>query len=267
MEDHQEVDDHFKVPLDNFARQLDVLEQYNNGPKTIDHISRMSLYKQFDPLVEASKSPPGQPIVIKNDIADNEFKNEEATLNESATLICINTPAPKNHHHHENKSPLRSEVEMEMNGHSNVNEMLLNASSCQQQQEDLDLLEQMERLFTELALINEQIVDIASDHLHSAQQQLINSQKEEDKLIIEKNNLVDELNKVEKNYFDTHTRYENMRTIVKEMDNRDAINKDKVVELSEKLKEKELESRKWKQVAEDSIEKYYYCYLLLITFI
>lgn len=243
MEDHHHQDFDFKTPLDQFNQELDGLEKYNTNDSAI---SRISLYKQFDPLVGFPKSP----VQVQLDAATRETPEtimpEETVFNESSTLIHINTPASKRNVENHNSLPGDFEP---ANGHFNLGDVL-DASTITQEAES----EKHQAYLTELSLLNEQLADLYGEQLRSFPHQLLNSQKEEERLITENNSLRDELNKVEKNYFDTHTRYENMRSVVKEMDIRDAVNKDKLLEINENLKEKELECRKWKKIAEESVQ-------------
>lgn len=235
----------FKSPQE-FNEVLDNLEKYKNEQSNGSNLARMSLFRAFDPLVGSESKSPANHLnsIVQNDIPEIPALNNGVEINESSTmLIQINTPSAKKHHF--NVENANSAHEGNTNGHYIIDDTIKLDENFKHQTDSLNM-----DLLNELTLINEQIIFLAEDQLETAHQQCINQQKEEERLIVEKDNIIEELNKVEKNYFDTHSRYENMRTIVKQLEARDAANKEKVFELTNKLKEKDQECRKWKHTAE-----------------
>lgn len=249
MEDDQQFHE-FKAPQE-FNEELDKLEKYKNEQSNGSNLARMSLFRVFDPLVGSeSKSPASHlNLIAQSEAPAIPVLNNGVGINESSTtLIHINTPSAKQHHFDVENANSVHEGEStrgNTNGHYIMNDTIDLDENFKHDTDSLNM-----DLLNELTLINEQIIYLAENQLEAAHQQCINQQKEEERLIVEKDNIIEELNKVEKNYFDTHSRYENMRTIVKQLETRDAANKEKVVELTNKLTEKEQECRKWKHTAE-----------------
>lgn len=242
-------DDEFKTPTDKFVQELDALEKYSN--KNSDTIARMSLFKQFDPMVNQNVSPRVNHHQTGNNLLEEfvtETNNNSEEINQSATLIHINSPAFKN-------SPT--------NDISNTNGVAHIEPNFNDQQivllnEEIGLLESrnsaLESLVSQLSLINEETVDLSTRKICTLQETVDNCMKEIGKLSDSKNQLSEEINGVEKNYYEIHSRYDNLRSLVKEMDNRESDNKSKLQELTNKLKLKEHECRKWKVHAEEAIE-------------
>ncbi len=249
MEDQQHQDE-FKVPEEKFDEELKLLEKYNNEQQISSSLARMSLFRNFDPLMKTeSKSPAG---LVNSPASNHDFpalQNGGDIGDTTTTLIHINTPSSKMQHHHKVENATAAEEgeqSSNINGHHCImDNTIIEDHHLKQGTDHLDT-----KLLNELAIINEQVIDLAEAQLQVVHQQLENKQKEVERLSAEKDSLIEELNKVVKNYFDTHSRYENMQTIVKQMEARDAVNKERIAELTEKLGEKNQECQKWKHVAD-----------------
>lgn len=264
MEDDQQFHE-FKAPQE-FKTELDNLEKYKNEPTNGSNLARMSLFRVFDPLVGSEAKSPAHHLnsTVQNDMSPVPVLNNgvgiKQELEVSTTLIHINTPSSKQHRfdvENANAALENESTKGNTNGHYIMDETIEMNENFKHETDSLNM-----ELLNELTLINEQIIYLAEDQLEAAHQQHIDQQKKEERFNVEKDNIIEELNRVEKNYFDTHSRYENMRTIVKQLEARDAANKEKVFELTNKLKEKDQECRKLKQTAET--QKYVFIFLLCL---
>lgn len=241
-------DDEFKTPTDKFVHELDALESYGNK-NPVDNIARMSLFKQFDPLVSQSvavnQPPPEQAINTITTAAEELHPNDN--INQSATLIHINSPVSC-------KITTTSSPEITSNtngvgGHD----------TNQAMSDEIRLLESknaaLEDLVIKLSLINEDIVNLSIVKVCALQESVEESRKEATKDCEIRKQLEDEINSVEKNYYEIHSRYDNLRSLVKEMDSRDEKNKARFNEMNSALMEKQNECLSWKARAEEAIER------------
>lgn len=240
-------DEEFKTPSQKFITELDALEKYNH--REVNNVARMSLFTQFDPL--ASKSP-RLPVSAEEPSTEGQAPPVDEKIeefNQSTTLIHINA------------TPIKST----MGEPSSINEFTTNGVSDHadldrhqqiiQMNEEIGILESknetLELLLGQLMLTHENAVDAALKNISSLQA-IISSNKE---ALASKNQLEEDMNVVEKNYYEIHSRYESLRSIVKEMDNREAQYKTEISVLNNKLKEKELECQKFRSRMEEAIEK------------
>ncbi|KPM11062.1 Transforming acidic coiled-coil-containing protein 3 (ERIC-1)-like protein [Sarcoptes scabiei] len=237
-------------PSEKFLQELGALKYSNVN--TEPSVTRMSIVRQFDPMTADHQTPNSNnrpsisiqsvnvsspAFVQRNSINlnlqnpdpgnDNEIESSES--NQSATLIHLNTPLrPINGDHlteitnSSNKS----------NGCTNLKNSFLEPQNEQiiQMNEEIGNLElkseNLELLIGQLALINEEVIELA----------------------------MKKINKIQKDLEKKDEAYDNLRSLVKEMDNRESQNRSKTQELISKLKEKEQECKNWKQQAEEAVE-------------
>ena len=88
--------------------------------------------------------------------------------------------------------------------------------------------------------INQKDIDMKDEELKK--NSMIISQLEED------------INGVEKNYYEIHSRYDSLRTLVKEMDQQLLQKTNRIKELKDKLKEKHDDCIRLRQQADEAIE-------------
>lgn len=238
---------------EKFIEDVGSLE-YNNCET--GNLHRLSLYRQFDPLISSTKTPVRLP---NNNAANNLHVDENPQpLNDTNTLIRLNTTVKTD----------CDENESVLNVKSNGNAANDDSSNQQivQMNEEIGLLETKNEnlglVIAHLTLLNEDIINLSMNKITNLQETIFSKEDDLNKLSMIKNQLEEDLNGIEKNYYEIHSRYDNLRTLVKEMDQKESQDKAKIQDLSIKLKERENECLKWKHQAEEASEKY----LILLKF-
>lgn len=231
-----------------FLQHLNDLEKYSE--KNTDNLARMSLFTQFDPLVaqvnkDAQNDPP--PSHNNNPSHQHEFATinesmEDEQINRSGMLINVNTPA----------KPVNGANGIHCaNGMVPDNSSPSDDASYQEPDPSANHVSTLQTLIGQLALFNQKTVDIAVE-------QVENHRAEIAKLTAINTQLAEDMNGVEKSYYDIHSRYDSLRSIVKDMDNRESEREVMIAQLSEKLNEKENENHHLRS----SLEKYVGLFIL-----
>ena len=255
----QHLEEEFKTTSDMFGQELDALEQHTHGTASGkvtgiggSAISRMSLFKQFDPLVGLVQPVNSISSIDETNVSFSlePYQQTETIDDESVgnTLIHLNTPIRPNRRQSSQQPLAAPNYDDHTNGHMirDLDQLLnitINGNDQPINHHDQEGILQLQTRINELVLINEQLY-------LTLKQQLTESQNEIDRLNAANNGLAEELNMVEKNYYDTHSRYENLRAIVKEMDEKEESDRQTSFQLAEKLKEREDECLKWKHEIE-----------------
>lgn len=235
---------------EKFIEDVGSLE-YNNCET--GNLHRLSLFRQFDPLISQTKTPVRLP---NNDANTPHVDVDPQPMNETNTLIHLNSPMKTD----------SDEMEPAVNSNGNAANDDSHNQQIVQMNEEIGLLEtkneNLELVIAHLTLLNEDIVNLVMNKITNLQESISSKEDELNKLSNIKNQLEEDINGIEKNYYEIHSRYDNLRTLVKEMDQKESQDKAKIQDLSIKLRDRENECLKWKHQAEEALEKY----LILFNF-
>jgi hypothetical protein len=274
-------DEDFKIPGNKFVEELEVLEK-----KTIvmsseeQSLARMSLFRQFDPLVQMNNDLINKTKNISfnefNEILMTETNDINISSNESTTLMNFNSPlivpniSANNHSFQKN---VKNDSLFQTNDKNS--DQLSNALQTQELLFQEKLIEKERQIFQleeKLNVVNSKSekYELLLNLLHNLNQEMaeIASQLIES-IIAEKNELIDrcnqmtaertqaleDVNSVEKSFYEVHNRYDKVRTALEESKQREMQLNQQYIELMDQLNEKEQMYELLKAKAEEKIEK------------
>ncbi|CAG2113883.1 unnamed protein product [Medioppia subpectinata] len=286
-------DDEFKMP-ERFVQELDALERRTIADTNQSLNSRASVLRRFDPLVdgmdlsdlvkktnhlnlndrtfEHNISLNANESRLHNETIDGVGGHEMSTRvhNESTTLMNFNSPVnvPNNN----SRADPITERNDTNNGQNNdllVNELRIKELLFQEKliekdrqlhglEENLNIVnnncEKYEVLLHLLHNCNEEVVEMASqviDDLTEDKKELINKCNE---MSAERTQALEEVNNVEKNFYEVHNRYDKVRTALEDSKLKEIQFNEQYMELMDKLHEKEHMYELLKSKAEEKIE-------------
>jgi hypothetical protein len=282
-------DEDFKIPSNKFVEELEVLEK-----KTIvmsseePSLARMSLFRQFDPLVQMNND-----LINKTkNISFNEFNDNLMTetndindingintsSNESTTLMNFNSPlivpniSANNHSIQINvnkNDPLFQTIDNknsdQLSNALQTKELLFQEKLIEKERQIFQLEEKLnvvnsksekyEFLLNLLHNLNQEMAEIASQLIES-----IIAEKNElidrcNQMTAERTQALEDVNSVEKSFYEVHNRYDKVRTALEESKQREMQLNQQCIELLDQLNEKEQMYELLKAKAEEKIEK------------
>ena len=289
---------------DRFVHELEALEKKSLVSEDNRSLTRISLLRKFDPLVDTIDSnndslmrtnlsvnqstyrveTNNQNITNISNITSNQTF-EERVQNESTTLMNFNSPLNIANHNSRADSSLQltaNENDLmtkndEQKNDFQTKELLFHEKLIEKErqihhlEESLNLVknncQRYEFLLNLLHNCNEEVVQMASqiiDNLMADKNELIDKC---DEMSVERAQALEEVSNVEKNFYEVHNRYDKVRTALEESKQREIQFNEQYMELMDKLKEKEQMYELLKTKAEQKIEEYVITYQPIIQLV
>lgn len=262
-------DNQFNANTDQFIEQLDQWEYNKDGNRRVVNVGRISLYRQFDPLVDtpmkvaaaaATATPPSSNDTYNScldpQVDNNNDESDLNSNNRSEDLLHLNTPMKTN----DNNDNLDGK-NIVVNDNKIINENGLTPLQQQNIEMNDEKIEKLQQKNDDLGLLMEQLLLYNEEIINQTTMKLSINQKDIDMKDeeLKKNSMIisqleEDINGVEKNYYEIHSRYDSLRTLVKEMDQQLLQKTNRIKELKDKLKEKHDDCIRLRQQADEAIE-------------
>ncbi|KAH9416787.1 Transforming acidic coiled-coil-containing protein 2 [Dermatophagoides pteronyssinus] len=249
----------FQTLSDTLIEQLDKWEynDKNNHHHPSTNVGRISLYRQFDPLV-------GTPIKIESSSSSVSNNNDVPIVNDNVIIINNNNDDIHNGNNKIDDNKI-------LNGNNNNNNIVVDDDDVhnqtfikdetdidEQEQQQFEQLEQenehLKSLMEQMLLYNEEIINRSMAKITKQKKESDEKDEELKKNSIIISQLEEDINGIEKNYYEIHSRYDGLRTLVKEMDQQLSQKNSRIKELKDKIKEKDDDCLRLRQQADDAIE-------------
>jgi hypothetical protein len=279
-------DEDFKIPGNKFVEELEVLEKKivmsSEEVCREPSLARMSLFRQFDPLVQMNNELINKTKNISfnelNEILKTETNDINISSNESPTLMNFNSPLivpniSANNHSiqitvNKNDSLFQTNDNKNCDQLSNAlqtQELLFQEKLIEKERQIFQLEEKLniansksekyEFLLNLLHDLNQEMAEIASELIES-----IIAEKNEliercNQMTAERTQALEDVNSVEKSFYEVHNRYDKVRTALEESKQREMQLNQQYLELMDQLNEKEQMYELLKAKAEEKIEK------------